>query len=478
MLLKLQKDTRLLLALLLTSFVSVYFLPELVNKVVFLLILATALRTKLDYVYLVWFFIINDAPGRLFSVSSSIESMRIPLYSLSSGISISFQDFFLFVYLFKVIQIDKKQLIVFKKPIVYFFLFAGLLMIYSMLLGTSFKNIFLNLRLLLPWAFLIIIPYYIPNKYILFRVSYLIFPVVFFGLFSQFFSYSSGSYFDNSLRGVGQSKYLLIDTDENASRSYSNIYVGFFIFINALYFYYNRYFENKKTYFAIIIFASILSAFLTATRGFILSYLVVIFGIFLIFSIQKEFYRFLRFSAIALVALLILLVAYPIVNVQLQRSYDRFLTMESLVQGDITAGGTLSRLDSRAPKVMKKYWENPILGWGFSDEYHRYSDGHVGNHNLLLSVGIIGFLFLIGIYSSFIRKILIYSRSTYIQIEEGRAPLIYILALIAIFTIHSTSSQCWGYLVEFDALAKILLFSFLLTSVNVILTQPRIGKLQ
>ena len=88
------KDYHLLIILVLTSFISVYFMSEMVNRMIFLVILAVAFRTKLDYVYLVWFFIISDAPGRLFS-AGSFDAVRIPLYPVISGISVKFQELFL-----------------------------------------------------------------------------------------------------------------------------------------------------------------------------------------------------------------------------------------------------------------------------------------------------------------------------------------------------------------------------------------------
>ena len=103
------KDYYLLILLILTSLVSVYFTSATVNRIIFLLILVAAFRTKLDYVYFVWFFIINDAPGRLFS-AGTFEAARIPLYPVIAGISISFQELFPILFLIKFLSLKKKCL--------------------------------------------------------------------------------------------------------------------------------------------------------------------------------------------------------------------------------------------------------------------------------------------------------------------------------------------------------------------------------
>ena len=42
------------------------------------------------------------------------------------------------------------------------------------------------------------------------------------------------------------------------------------------------------------------------------------------------------------------------------------LTLEKMGKGDLALGGTLSRLTERGPKVMSKFYESPVFGFGFA----------------------------------------------------------------------------------------------------------------
>ena len=77
-------------------------------------------------------------------------------------------------------------------------------------------------------------------------------------------------------------------------------------------------------------------------------------------------------------------------------SWSRVITVEKVIEGDITGGGTISRYDIRAPKVMEGFFSSSVVfGAGFSNHYYKYSDGHVGYHNILLNAGLTGsFIFL------------------------------------------------------------------------------------
>lgn len=148
-------------------------------------------------------------------------------------------------------------------------------------------------------------------------------------------------------------------------------------------------------------------------------------------------------------------------------------TLEKLVAGDITAGGTLARLDIRGPRVMNKFWQSPILGWGFANGYYEYADGHVGHQNILLNVGIVGYLFVNGLFIYLCIKIWSLCRKVEAEGLLKRAPLVYIGALIAVYVIHTSSTQFWGFDMYYDQIKKVLFFSLLFTAVNICLSKYR-----
>jgi hypothetical protein len=152
-----------------------------------------------------------------------------------------------------------------------------------------------------------------------------------------------------------------------------------------------------------------------------------------------------------IVVIYFLFLAFPIVKFQILKASDRLSSVEKLAEGDLTAGGTLSRLTERGPRVMSKFYESPIIGFGFSDEGYNYNDVHVGNQNVLREGGILeGFLFLF-----FIIKFIIIVNSTrkklhYFNPFKGSL-ILFIIALLGMLVIHSTSMQIFGFALPFQS---------------------------
>ncbi len=457
------KDFNLLIALLCTSVISVYFMPAMVSRLIFLGILATAYRTKYDYVYLVWFFIINDAPGRLFS-GGSFDAIRIPLYPVMAGISISFQELFLILYLFKYLSLKRKPAFLFKREFSWFLVFGIFVVGYSYLLGISFENMVRTFRTLLPWCLMFILPVFIHNRQVLIRSCVMLFPVVVLAFLSQIFMYLTNEYLESFL--VSGRKFLIVDEAVGPKRSYSAVYLTLFSILTAFYFLFNRRHEINKHYLSIVIFFGLFSLFLTATRGWIIALSALIIGVLILTGFSKEITRWLQMAFVSVIVLVIVSTQFPVVSKQVEATIHRLQTLEALAAGDLTAGRTLARLDVRGPRVMSKFWQSPFIGWGFSNEYYDYADGHVGHENILLNVGIIGYVFVNGLFVAFCMKIWRFSKRREIQNQEGNSPLIYVVGLIAVFVIHSSSTQLWGYALSMD---KIIFFAFLFGAVNAVI---------
>jgi len=437
----------------------------IINRIIFLIILFAAFRTKLDYVYLVWFFIINDAPGRLFS-GGGFGDIRLPLYPVIPGISLSFQDLFIILYLIKFLIFKKNYLFIFKKEFLFFYLIGIIIFLYSFLLGMNENSLVVNLRSLIPWSLVIIIPAYFYNSEIIKRVSLFLFPVVFISILSQIYSYFTGNYLDYYLRGLEYKSLTVVD-EGLASRSYSAVYITLFSIIQAFYFYYKKKPFINSNYLAIILITGYLSIFLTATRGWIIALGFLLTGIIILFWFVNKGKRVLHFSVLSIIVFYIIFTQIPIVQKQFKKSYERLVTLESLAKGDLTAEGTLQRLDVRGPRVMEKFKESPIIGLGFSDEYNRYADAHVGHQTILLNVGILGYIYLNLLFFHFCLKLWKLSIIPEIRNHMGKAPMVYVLALLAVYIIHGTSTQFWGYNMGYDPLQKSIFYGFFFAAVNV-----------
>lgn len=457
-----------------TSFVSVYFMPAMLNRLVFLGILFVAYRTRYDYVYLVWFFIINDAPGRLFS-AGEFSAARIPLYPIASDISISFQELFLSLYILKLFQKKKFPIFLFKKEFTWFLVYGFAVAGYSLLLGMSFDNMVRTFRALFPWCLVFIVPFYLHNRQILVKSSLMLFPIVFFSFAAQIFSYQTGAYPDHYLRGFDFSSLAV--SEQWASRAYSAVYIILFSIIQGLYFFYNGKGEIKQNYLAAVIFFGFFSVFLTATRGWLIAFSLLLFGVGVLFFNVGQIRGWARLIGVSAVVFFIIFTQFPRIQQQITGVMERISTLEALAQGDVTAQGTLKRINVRIPRVMGKFWASPFVGWGFSNEFYRYADGHVGHHNILLNIGILGYLFVNGLLIVLCLKILRLSKNKEIQKVEGKSPLIYVVGLITVFLVHSSSTQFWGYTLSIE---KIIFFAFLFGAINTVIVsayiQPK-GKI-
>jgi hypothetical protein len=135
---------------------------------------------------------------------------------------------------------------------------------------------------------------------------------------------------------------------------------------------------------------------------------------------------------------------------QVSLSFDRVTTLAGLAEGDLTAEGSLTRLTSRNAPVMDSWRRNPIIGWGFSK--HSYSDGHVGNQNILQVSGIIGLTIIFLAWITFFTTNFGHRRA---MGNRGNVFVSLNLMMVALVIIHSSSTQMFGYDVVFQPFIKI-----------------------
>jgi hypothetical protein len=184
-------------------------------------------------------------------------------------------------------------------------------------------------------------------------------------------------------------------------------------------------------------------AFLSATRGWILSFGFMILLHFLL--IQKFTAKLAMVLSIFLVIILVVVFSDNVVGRQIQFSIERLTTLEALAGGDLSAGGTLVRLDERGPLVMSVWAESPVFGKGFSDAFFEAQDFHVGNQNILMHAGVIG----LGLMVLCLITIILTLLNQYKHRERSnpyrKAFLSLAIILPGWFMLHSSSQQLFAY---------------------------------
>ena len=114
------KENSLFLLTFILAVVVVYILPhlgvtQLIIKITFLFLLLIVFRSQDDAFWLSWFFVVINAPGRLFSVGYASTIFRLPLYRLGPGMAIGFEELFLIVYIIKFIRMHYNNKNIFSK---------------------------------------------------------------------------------------------------------------------------------------------------------------------------------------------------------------------------------------------------------------------------------------------------------------------------------------------------------------------------
>ncbi|MBL7775300.1 MAG: O-antigen ligase family protein [Saprospiraceae bacterium] len=267
--------------------------------------------------------------------------------------------------------------------------------------------------------------------------------MAFFALFAQVFTISTGIA-PSQFLGVFKKLWFTVDVSKGKT------YRGFYSSATVLTCYFGAFYQlaRRSGYFNInylfsVMAACLLCVVLSATRGWLLGFsLGLILYLVLVLRLSiKRLATVVGTGAVMVAALMLL----PVVKTQFDNAFKRFTTLEKLASGDVTAGGTLSRINERSPRVLDKWSEAPFTGWGFSDAFFKHGDFHVGNQNILLHAGIIGAI-LMGFFIIFFHWALL-ARS--LQLHRGnpyKAPLlVFVVFFPGWFLIHSSSGQHFAF---------------------------------
>jgi len=442
------KENSLFLLTFLLAVVAVYIfphlgIPQIIIKVIFLLLLLVVFRSKNDVFWLAWFFIIIDAPSRLFTVGYRTTVYRLPLYSLGPGISTGFEEMFLIVYLIKFLLKKDKSQNIFYRYWTFIVIYGFITLFYSFGIGLSSGNVVTAIRMIIPWFWVLILPEFISDSDKLAKAFKLLAPFVFINFFIQIYTQITGQYLNDILSGEIWYRFLG-SPQEELVRVISGF--GFTLFCMIISLFYlcseNQYFN--KTYLNLIIVTSFIIIFISATRGWIVASLILLSSIFFMrsFNFLKQFT-----GIIIILTLLFFLVKiiYPPFILQASLALQRFASLKYVIQGNPEVEPSLGRITVAGPKMMSLFRERPIIGFGLSNDYIKNWNIHVGNQTMLMQGGIIGYAIWIICYALNLLTIYLLNRNSFVRSKIGNGGIVFFLALIAIFAIHSSSSQILGF---------------------------------
>jgi len=255
---------------------------------------------------------------------------------------------------------------------------------------------------------------------------------------------------------------------DELTRLIGGIGISFYSLIAALYYLASRENRFKPWFLWLILFVSWFAVINTATRGWMIASIFLV-STFSIYYIKSVFSKSNAVTGIFIAAFVILFLLPGNIKNNLNSAFKRLSTVETIAEGDMTAGGTAGRWTVRGPRVLTRFNESPVFGFGFSNVTAEYWDEHVGNHILLLMGGIVGFVILWGTFLAML--IFIYRLEKAHKYYTG--VFVAGMGLMAVMIIHSTSRLMVSYIMPADsAFVLAILFSM----VNVRIFQLRHGQ--
>ncbi len=464
----LTRDIPKLLSLYAICIVCTYFLTDVLNQLFFLYLLYLFYKSKENYFWLAFIFFLADPPASLFPLND--YNYGLPMYNFlpGSGRLVYFQELFTITALFKIWRLNLKTPLVFLKPLTVLAAYFLILLTISFFLGVAPLKIFLTLRKVFSWGLLFAIIAFMKKQEDWINFFKIIFVLLIISVISQIFfiilgyppAYALGTDFA-PMMDYGQEAVSISEYSKEDLRPISSPYLALIALMGAMFYsLYNRPIFNKN-YLFFIIALSFFSILVTATRGWIVSYSFMI-GLFMIIGGGK-FKRYIQLPVVFILAgILVFNSPFAVIKNQVDNALMRFGTVGKIAEGDLSAGGTLARLDEYSPKVMAKFYESPVYGWAFSDDYFSYTNSHVGNQSLLLNVGVIGFLLFLYFWISVCYKPIKIKQLIKFDNPYKLALIVIPVVFSGLFIIHSSSGQLFEYLINYYqvGMVQFILYAF------------------
>ena len=443
--------------------ISVYFAPAILNQLFFIIILVFIWNSKKNYFWFALIFAICSKPGLLFFGRPPFDIHIIPYYTFTKGISFSFFELFFILVLFKAILSGNLKKPLLKKPLFYLLIYLIYLFLLSFIYGTNLRLLITSLQGIVPFTLFISFPNLVNKKSDLNKFTYLIFIMIFIIFLSQLLMLSTGKNLHTLLAPEGSATRMQLEEDiENAGLLRAmpgGAMLILFSFIFSLFNIEMKDYPGNRLYLYIILFLSLLAAFLSATRGWIITLGIML----LLYSVlvNKKKIQLILYTLLIGLFITASFVILPKLKSSAEYSLDGLSTIQLLLHGDVTAGKTLSRLDTRLPRVLKGVAQNPLFGWGFSETFAEYEDAHVGIFNVILQVGIIGLLLFIFLWSYYFKMVFKgISKSSKIN-SLSNSLKVLVVTFAGLLILQFTTFSFFGFNLKTDTIYFIIIyFSF------------------
>jgi hypothetical protein len=401
---------------------AVYYAPKIANMLYFVVMLVLFWRSKKDYFWFAFFFILVNTPGHMFVETSATATRRLPLYSVLPGVSFSVFDLFILLSVAKIYYLKKgqgKKFLLTKSA--KFILFYLLLVTFPMTFIIGFEgsgaSFFNNFRPYFYYTLVFSFFMLIDKTEDIYRMGYLMFPFLVFTIFDQLFLLTTGKLFI-SIINPDTIRYIVKNTVTGGARAYfSGFLMLFYGFLFGLQLRMNRKYEILPGLGYLFIILPFTAFVLSATRAYLMMPLLTLFG-FMLYS-KKAAPDLIKLSLATLVFAVIFF-SLDLISWEtfVKGIWPRFEAFFNVIFGsgkqDLQEFDTVgSRLDTDLPDLLEGISHSPILGIGFSGLFRRYINDDLGFLNSILVFGFVGFLFILNFFVFFLKSVNKWARKKY-----------------------------------------------------------------
>ncbi len=372
-----------------------YYIPSILGNMFFWALIPCLFFVKLNkmYFWLALFLLVLNSPGYLLHAMTNfcLPQINLPFF----GRDVRYSEIMTVALLVYALIYGRRSHVFYHTSIWLIIIYTIFLLLQGLLFGSSLIGVLKSTRYLFPIFLFVAIPK-IMTKESLYSLMNLLFVSILILFISQLFDRFTGSPIASYLgdmrmtkRGDEYSMMNIFVTSTGYSRSVYGVYTLLITLTMSLSMLIKGRSPFSRFYLSVIVFVSVFGLILSASRGWTVA------AAFLL-GFSAFYFRSTIFKTVSYLGIMtIILFSIPFVRNQVFRSYGRIMTVQLLLEGDLTAGGTLARITEYTPAVMAKFYESPVIGFGFSPEYYQYANDHVGIPTLLLNGGVVGFIFYI-----------------------------------------------------------------------------------
>jgi hypothetical protein len=360
------------------------------------------LNSKRDYIWFAFFFILAQGPGYFFVETSMESQYRLPFYTVGP-FSFYVTDLFVILALAKSILKGKRIHLKSQGPLCVALAYISLSVATSFVFGTSTRLLASNLRWVFYYSVIISFMYLNDQRDYIRRFMFLIFPIVFFILFTQIYCLTAQSeliqHFNPDFRNI-----LFDEFGEIRPIMGGELLVfGSLIFSLCLLDKTNS--RATRGYLYVVIIVSFISVFISATRVWFIIFSFTL-GSYIVMS-RKKVFSVIGVTFFCFLSLFILSY-FGVVEWEFASgaSWKRLGGVFDVVRGDILrVESARDRVFKDVPRIAEVIMDSPLIGYGFSEVSATNYINDLGFFNTILMFGIFGFMILNGLFYKLFKEI-------------------------------------------------------------------------